>query len=154
MADIQPAPSKAPKIIGFEEVTCKCGHPVNFDLFEKDPFRDRRREKVTSRACPTCRQEQHKADAERAKANKAKPKPSKYGPEQRLPHGSKFRLAYDGEAVMWTGSLEVPVGDRWQVFNGTGSSLFGLERHLDMKYRTWLERGKEENSVDAAKAPG
>ena len=136
-----PAPFQKPKplVVGVEQVTARCGHAVPFDLFEpkKDKFRDDRRKKITDRDCSACRVKaqavKEAADKEAARLRRAeRPKPPSAGPQERLPHGSRFDVAYDAGKGEWSGTLAVP---GLAPVAASASAVFKLLRRLDDLYR-------------------
>jgi hypothetical protein len=139
---INAARSQAPQVkpkppsVSTEQVKALCGHPVTLELLAKDPYRDRRREKLTERACPACRQ---KANAEReAKAEadrEAKPQKPKGSPGGRLPDCSRIETIYYAETTTWEGSLTVPGAG---VFLDQAGGINRLLQRLDQQYRDWL----------------
>lgn len=68
---------------------------------------------------------------------------------QRLPHGSRFEVTYDAEAVQWSGTFTVP---GYGQFGGRAGGVFGLLSKLDIFFRNAKTEKKEEkppeNSVD------
>ena len=134
-----------PPVVGIEQVTARCGHAVPFELFEdkKDKFRDDRRKKLTDRECLACRiaaqAVKEAADKEAVRLRRAeRPKPSPAGPQERLPHGSRFDVAYDAAKEQWSGTLTVPdatPGCPALVLSASASAVFKLLRRLDDLYR-------------------
>lgn len=59
----------------------------------------------------------------------------------RLPHGSRFDIAYDASTISWSGTLTI--GGTEQSLVGTAGSLFKLLVGLDGKYRQSLESTKQ-----------
>ena len=137
------APPQRPKppVVGVEQVAVRCGHVVPFELFDlkKDKYRDARRKKLTDRDCSACRikaqEEREAADREasrKRRQEKAKMAPPLSTPQHRLPHGSRFDVAYDAAKGEWSGTLTVP---GLAPFTGSRSAVFMLLRTLDEMYR-------------------
>lgn len=132
-------PQPKPATIGTEKISAKCGHPIMFDLYAKDPFRDGRRQKALSRDCPTCRQARVAADAATAAARKAEKKVGKKvvllsSLKPRLPDGAHFQATYTAAVMEWTGSLTIEGAS----FELRASSLKQLLHRLDDAYRSSL----------------
>lgn len=132
-----------PTVTATEMVEAKCGHLVEFQLFEdkKDKYRDQRRKKMTDRDCPACRQERERLRQEEAQKRRAEDSVSTRAwkmPKGRLPHGSHFDATYDGEAQAWTGTLTIPADPSPLVFSYTKGGVFRLMSTLDTMYRKWL----------------
>ncbi len=141
-------PSKPP-VVGVERVTCACGHEAELPLYpdRQDKFRAARRADLVSRACPACRQKAHAeltareqaAAAERRKARGTPParKAAARPAVERLPHTSEFHVAYDAQAVKWSGTLTVTTPEGGKVFEGEAGGVFRLLTALDAQYRQW-----------------
>lgn len=129
----QRSSKSSPPSIGSETLVVRCGHTIAFDLFAKDPYRDGRRQKATSRDCPACRQARAVADVAAAAERKTKKAALKKGFKQRprLPDGSRFTAVYDAASTQWTGTLTI--GDA--VFERRASGLKPLLDRLDDAYR-------------------
>jgi hypothetical protein len=145
----------APPFVSTIKIKASCGHEIDFGLWEdkKDKYRDARRKKAESKACPQCRAAaaiQHNA-AQAAKADAANPKRKhknvnpRYLPT-RLPIGSTFHATYV-EDKKWKGTLTVPVkgvaGTDAVVLEAFETSVFRLMSYLDDKYRKWLQENAE-----------
>ncbi len=145
-------------VVGTEMVAASCGHPVGFQLFAdaKDKYRQARREKLTGKPCPQCRQETHRlktdqdqADAAAKRAANQKP-PKPFTPHTsaqhdtvmrkrgRLPNGSAFSVRFSSEKDEWEGTLTVGKHD----FHGKASGVFRLLGDLDTKYRASMADGE------------
>jgi hypothetical protein len=133
-----------PPVVGVEQVTVKCGHVVPFELFDlkKDKFRHDRRKKLTDRDCSACRikaQEARQAADQEAARNRRSDKPKRErapgSPQGRLPHGSRFDVAYDAAKGQWAGMLVVP---GLAPLTASASGVFRLLQILDRMYRTTL----------------
>ena len=149
----RPAPSApAGPGAGTEQVWAKCGHAVPMELYPdgRDKFRDSRRKHIADRDCPECRRKAHeertRAEMEAARLRRLALPPGleagrrRGGPgtqADRLPHGSRFDVAYDAAAARWSGTLTVPAatGAEPAVFSAWGSGVFRLLRILDDMYR-------------------
>lgn len=134
-----PQPKPKPATIGTEKISAKCGHPIMFDLFAKDPFRDGRRQKALSRDCSACRQARVAADAAAAAARKAEKKTTKKAAvltsfNPRLPDGACFQATYSAAVMEWSGSLTIEK----MAFELRASSLKKLLHRLDDAYRASL----------------
>ena len=138
-----------PPFVRYEDVTAACGHAVQFGLCEDrlDKYRAARRQKVTERPCPACREQRQREEQEaaarrRAERGAAQPGPGRKRPAQappgRLPDGSCFEVRYDAAAESWSGTLTVG-SDR---FTATAGGVFRLLTLLDRQYRAGLpEKG-------------
>jgi hypothetical protein len=125
-------PKPPPPSIGTEKIVVKCGHTIAFDLYAKDPFREGRRQKETSRDCPACRQARVAADVAAAAVRKAKKTAEKMAKiRPRLPDGSRFAAVYDAGTTQWTGTLTI----EGVVFEQRASGLKKLLDRLDDAYR-------------------
>jgi hypothetical protein len=147
-----PAPAgrpPKPPVVGVEKVTCACGHQADLELYpdRQDKFRAARRADLVNRVCPPCRQKAHAeltareqaAAAERRKARGAPATKAAARPViERLPHASEFHVAYDAQAVKWSGTLTVTTPEGGQVFEGEAGGVFRLLSLLDGMYRAWL----------------
>jgi hypothetical protein len=137
-----------PPFVRFEKVVALCGHQVDFGLFEdrKDKYREGRRQKVTGRPCPACRQQAHEARREQeqaagrlrraAKARQQRqtaPQPGEQA-QGRLPDGSRFAVVYDAGKEEWSGTLTVGA----ETFTASASGVFKLLSKLDRLYRASL----------------
>lgn len=73
----------------------------------------------------------------KAKAAEPVQRPVKPPPEHppRLPDGSTFTVRYDATAVMWSGTLGVPLNGRTLVFEEQASGVFRVLRLLDEQWR-------------------
>src|SRR5215472_1964630 len=107
-----------PPFVRYEDVTAACGHAVQFGLCEDrlDKYRAARRQKVTDRPCPACREQRQREEQEaaarrRAGQGAARPAQGRKRPAQappgRLPDGSCFEVRYDVAAESWSGTLTV-----------------------------------------------
>jgi hypothetical protein len=123
---------QSPPSIGTEKLVAKCGHPITIDLYAKDPFRDGRRQKATSRDCPACRQARAAADVVAAAERRTK-KVAKKGwrTRPRLPDGARFTAVYDAVATQWDGTLTIGGA----VFERRAGGLKKLLDRLDDAYR-------------------
>lgn len=147
-----PKPGASP-VVGTEIVQAKCGHHVDFHLFEakKDKFREQRRAKITDRDCPARRQAQEQQRQQEAQQRKAEQPEGTEGKRKRgpgwkkeagarlarLPHGSRFDVAYDADTQTWTGTLTLVSVSPPQVFTATEGGVFRLLSNLDALYRDW-----------------
>lgn len=117
-----PAPSPPPKPagggkkpapIGTEQVKAACGHPVPFELFAKDPYRDARRAKIVGKDCKECRnarqavKESAAREKSAARLQRRWERPGNPDDEGRLPDGSVFLAVYDAAARQWTGLARI-----------------------------------------------
>jgi hypothetical protein len=143
----RPAPPQKvkPPVVGTEQATARCGHAVPFELFEdkKDKYRDARRKKLTDRDCSACRvkaqAEKEAADKEAARKRRAeKPNPPPAPEKGRLPHGSRYDVAYDAGKEQWCGTLTVP---GLAPITAEASAVFKLLRRLDDLYRAAASGG-------------
>ena len=125
-------------VVGVEQATARCGHAVPFELFEpkKDKFRDGRRKKLTDRDYSACRvkaqAEKGAADQEAARRRRARRAAQPAPEKERLPHGSRFDVAYDAGKEEWSGTLAVP---GLAPIAASASAVFKLQRRLDDLYR-------------------
>jgi len=138
--------------VGVEQVTVRCGHTVPFELFadNKDKFRRDRRKKLTARDCSACRikaQEVRQAADQEAARQRRLDKPKKElpcgPPTGRLPHGSRFDVAWDEAKGQWSGMLFVP---GLAPLTATASGVFKLLQILDRMYRATLAAPVEPTS--------
>ena len=62
-----------PPFVRYEDVTAACGHAVSFGLCEDrlDKYRAARRQKVTGRICPACREQRQQEEQEAAAHRRA-----------------------------------------------------------------------------------
>jgi hypothetical protein len=123
---LPPTPTKpeAPSKPAPETLMMACGHAIEVDVSEIQAGQlENFLVNKAKNPCPSCRE----AAASAKKANRA-------GPE-RLPHGARFEVRYDGLAVEWSGALFVPIDGQEAKFQGVGPTLFGLQRKLDDCYR-------------------
>jgi hypothetical protein len=154
----QPAPlpaQEAPKPAddAVEQVVAQCGHPVPFVLHQggKDKFRDERRRHVAERDCPACREKAHeeRTAAESKAARERRSARAAEAVKDRLPHGSRFDVAWDAEKGQWFGTLTVPspLGEP-STFAASASGVFPLLRQLDRLYRATLPEKPEAGQAD------
>lgn len=134
-----------PPFVRYEEVTAACGHAVQFGLCEDrlDKYRAARRQKVTGRPCPACREQRQREEQEaaarrRTEKDAARPAQQSKRPAQappgRLPDGSCFEVRYDAGAQSWSGTLTVGPSR----FTATAGGVFRLLSLLDRQYRDSL----------------
>jgi hypothetical protein len=131
--------------VRYEDVTAACGHAVPFGLCEDrlDKYRAARRQKVTERPCPACREisqreEQEAAARRRAERGAARsaPRRVRQAPPGRLPDGSCFEVRYDASDESWSGTLTVGPAR----FTATAGGVFRLLTLLDRQYRATLPK--------------
>jgi hypothetical protein len=134
--------------VRYEDVTAACGHAVQFGLCEDrlDKYRAARRQKVTGRICPACREQRQQEEQEAAAHRRAgqgavQPAGERKRPTQappgRLPDGSCFEVRYDAAAETWSGTLTVGPSR----FTATAGGVFRLLTLLDGQYRAALAAG-------------
>ncbi len=77
------------------------------------------------------------AEARAIRAGKGEKFKAQPRDRSRLPDGARFEASYDASAVLWTGSLTVPVPDGAPPITVTESAgaVFTLLGVLDLKYR-------------------
>ena len=145
-----------PPFVRYEDVTAACGHAVQFGLCEDrlDKYRAARRQKVTNRPCPVCREQRQREEQEaaaRRRADRGAAQPARgrkrptQAPPGRLPDGSCFEVRFDAAAESWSGTLTVGPAR----FTATAGGVFRLLTLLDRQYRATLP---EEGS--SPEAPG
>jgi hypothetical protein len=138
-----------------EQVQAACGHAVPLELRDdkKDKYQEERRKALAERPCPDCRRKAHeeRTEAERKAAEERRRKApadalASRQQKDRLPHGSRFDVAWDAEKGQWSGTLAIPAeaGGEAAVFTAESSGVFPLLRWLDTLYRKSLPAGKAE----------
>jgi hypothetical protein len=136
-----------PPVVGVEQVVVRCGHTVPFELFDlkQDKYRNARRKKLTDAACRDCRLKVHEerthAEMEAARKRRSeRPKKERApsGPENRLPDGARFDVAFDAAKGEWSGTLAVP---GLAPLTASASGVFELLSVLDGMYRASPARG-------------
>ncbi len=140
-------PRPKPPVIGNEDLTASCGHPVKLEMFKHDKFVEVRRKNLKERPCPECRQKAHQETLAKQQAGVCKPKPWQQWQAammlSRLPDGARFDVGYNAEQTKWSGTLTIP---GCPVFSGYHSAVFKLLHYLDTQYRKHAEENLTHNS--------
>lgn len=85
------------------------------------------------------------AKVKQARPSDRRPAPveerAKKDTSRRLPHGSTFTAVYDHSQIMWFGTLATTINGQPVVFTCQCTAVFGLMRHLDLRYRRAIKTG-------------